>query len=219
MTSNPKNILQEYYQSLKLPLPVYNTQKDGCMWVSTVTVFEGQFVTSNPFTSKKNAEQNAAERMYNTIILADTKCVQPSCIMQTQTDIYIDVENQSRAAIDTIKLLKKYPLPSHIVIIFAMSANCSIKERLKHDIHNLHLDNVQLIVTKSRHTNAADTLIVIQATKSLQMSDVVILSNDKFAAVFKDVIDELQQLSSNLPKRLVGIATTFNEFNLLVFSQ
>lgn len=214
MTSNPKNILQEYYQARKESLPIYDTKKDGCMWVSIVTVFGGREFTSNHFPCKKTAEKNGASIAYDAIIrLEEAECIRQVCSLQTQTNVYIDVENQSRAAMDILKLLKKDPLPTHIMIIFVMSVNCAIKERLKYDIDKLHLDNVKLLITQSRLSNAADTLIIIEASKS--DADVLILSNDKFAVVFKEVMNELPSI--NQQHRLIAIATTFVEFKFLVF--
>ena len=66
MAVSYKNLLQEYLQKHKLPLPTFRTMASGEMvgFVSTVTVksVDGESATyeSSPHPSKKAAEQNAA---------------------------------------------------------------------------------------------------------------------------------------------------------------
>ena len=66
MAVSYKNLLQEYLQKNKLPLPTFRTMASAEMagFVSTVTVksVEGKSITyeSLPHPSKKAAEQNAA---------------------------------------------------------------------------------------------------------------------------------------------------------------
>lgn len=66
MAVSYKNLLQEYFQKQRLPLPTFNTMASAEMsgFVSTVTVklADGKSTTfeSSPHSSKKAAEQNAA---------------------------------------------------------------------------------------------------------------------------------------------------------------
>ena len=59
-----KNLLQEYLQKQRLPLPLFRTEASEEGFVSTVTVksIDGRSAKyeSSPHASKKAAEQNAA---------------------------------------------------------------------------------------------------------------------------------------------------------------
>src|SRR5271169_786965 len=65
MSKPYKNLLQEHYQKIKLQLPEYNSIKNSQgLWQATVTTACNHSFTSLYETTKKEAENNAAERAY-----------------------------------------------------------------------------------------------------------------------------------------------------------
>src|SRR5690242_11965406 len=82
MTS-PKNILQEHYQRLKLPLPIYISSIVGGeahrpQWTSQVKLPTGEVFSVPPMISKIAAENDAATvAIYHLGIHADIERSQP----------------------------------------------------------------------------------------------------------------------------------------------
>lgn len=75
-----KNQLQEHYQKQKLPLPIYSSVRDTsskdheAMWISTVTLPEGEKFTSSSQSKKTVAECEAAEKALEYLaFLSETK--------------------------------------------------------------------------------------------------------------------------------------------------
>eukprot|EP00300_Choanocystis_sp_HF-7_P028145 c33550_g1_i1.p1 GENE.c33550_g1_i1~~c33550_g1_i1.p1 ORF type:complete len:396 (-),score=62.91 c33550_g1_i1:242-1276(-) len=71
--ANAKNLLQEYWQQRTQVTPVYNTRRMGLehspMFVSQVTLPDGQIFEGAMDISRKNAEKQAALVAYNVVVL------------------------------------------------------------------------------------------------------------------------------------------------------
>ena len=216
MTASAKNLLQEYYQSIGKPNPTYCTINDSDkphkpQWVSTVTLENGDTFSSLPKQIKKEAEKEAAELALASIPKMDSSIQWKNTTQEIPTVIYIDVENQSRSAIDLLKILKRNAekLPNYVQIMFVISNECSLVDRIKLDITSLNHKNLGFIITQS----AAKTRITIEVSRVILLADVIILSNDKFAQILKKELDNMSR-----PPFVIKTPTTFDEFCLLVFS-
>lgn len=66
-----KNLLQEYYQKAKQPLPIYTADSSGPphqpTWIARVAVADGTVVSGFPKTSRVKAELSAAEEACNVL--------------------------------------------------------------------------------------------------------------------------------------------------------
>ena len=65
MSNNPKNLLQEHFQSEGLPLPTYDSGRHGGadhkpLWSSQVTLHDGSiFMADRAYSNRKAAEKAA----------------------------------------------------------------------------------------------------------------------------------------------------------------
>lgn len=115
MTISTKNMVQEIYQKLKLPLPVYNTQafttgsSPWPLFVSEIKTSDEKYAKGTPANSKKKAELNAAREwlLNHTEWDPETESYQVERVYYDSSEIntiaFIDVENMPNAINSVIK--------------------------------------------------------------------------------------------------------------------
>jgi len=200
MSANPKNFLQEYFQSRNLSLPEYDTGRVGGedhkpLWVSQVQLEDGTIFVSPVCSSKKQSEKlAAAEALKFLEVKIDDKIVGESWKSSVKGyfyKIYIDVENMSRASLDFLKLIKKIGNPpDYYKFVFAMSRGCSLLNRISEEIKNLNCSNVMMQTTPCLSPDAADIMIINSASIDIKFDKfyIIILSNDRFADTFAQIL-------------------------------
>jgi hypothetical protein len=97
--SNPKNILQQYCQKHKLPVPIYKTKSKGhqhkLLWKARVILFDGSAINGSYTSTKVHAEMIAAENALKYIVKSN-KPNKPNNgyrEVQKRTCLLVDVEN------------------------------------------------------------------------------------------------------------------------------
>lgn len=93
-----KNILQEYCQQKRLPLPTYNTSWEELGWQSEVTILDGKIFEGEVCTTKVKAEQSAAQVALESLIEKQEK----KHTKDGYFAILVDLENQPKVVEELI---------------------------------------------------------------------------------------------------------------------
>jgi hypothetical protein len=221
MSLNFKNTLQEYCQKNKLQLPHYTSTSIGnshCLqWSCTVSVSDVKFTTGKLHSSKKQAEQEAAENACNKLIykqyvqketnildllgsvLPNTTPPNKSVfddLLETKVDPVIcdlPINNQSSNTftIVLVDLENVQPIiskiPDNTIIYCFLSTYSTV------DV-NKYVDLCKVIKVDSGVADAADHLITYQAGKLLSVystdTKFVIASRDRSSAVLATLLTQ-----------------------------
>lgn len=212
---NSKNLLQEYCQNKKIPLPIYDTlSTDEGLWVSTVTLGDGKNYKSNPKTTKKDAEKKAAKLAYADILEANA--IDVSSVTEWvdhRFTVFIDVENQPVAAMELLKITTCNPPPENIEICFVVSKNSDLFEKLSKEY--VPIPHVEFLTTDVKSSHRLNTLISVHVTTNLYTANCIILSEDKFYEALKNTIDEDPELFTCT----LSVTKTFNQLCSIVFKK
>lgn len=217
MNKSYKNVLQEYCQKKKIPLPVYDTSKvytfrcdvSSFSFVSKVLVSiggENTQETSDKYNSKKEAESDAARKMYykisnnqqNFTNQFDFKDLYPkfhnnnsSASIEasrlegplTSTAIFIDLENLNKTK-EYSYLAQKYSSDDRIILLGFIS-----------EYHHLARNDFpfKVIKIKSNRSNACDVGLSMYCSLYLKenpsIGNVIIASRDNFAGACVECIN------------------------------
>lgn len=185
MSESHKNILQEHFQKLHLPLPKYATTGEPGSWTSTVFfLLEGReySVKGKECNSKKLAEQTAAMEAYNSIKKDNPVKASKWRKSYYETAIIVDVENKPIVN----KLAEIYPS----VDIYAFVGKY-------HPLASTtYPKNVSVILSNSTRPDGTDSCIQIHLGMFMYTrlySYYIIVSQDKFAFSAADTMIQLNK--------------------------
>lgn len=182
-----KNELQEYCQKNRYPLPVYNTSILNEKFVCSVFVsFIRDPFVSEGYTSKREAEKDAASKVMEYINSTFSSVTTPRVVKKRGGAIFIDAENKQN---ETIDLIKNYDTDGvEIYVFYTKDHPVGIKfERAK----IFDYPNVHSITTSSHHRDSADNLLIMHIGQlRTRYSLYIILTNDHFADSVVDIINE-----------------------------
>ena len=197
---NHKNILQEFCQKNKLPLPKYTSVTNHTSqgeFISEVTIYYNDQVVSKQGSrerTKKEAEKSAAAFM-----LLKIEEIRKTMIKKydTEHDIYvlIDLEN---IHIGYYFDLKSFGENYHFVG-FATAEHASLRSVPSW---------LSIKTIKSDRRDAADTLIIAHAAlliNEISEGEIVIVTKDHFGPSLVDYIHEVSSISGKTIKSLDGL--------------
>lgn len=140
-----KNKLQEYYQKRSLPLPTYYSTVTGPShaptWSSTVSHGDGLIAEGNPYSSRVQSEQSAAESA-----LVQLSGKKEKIGIDHPTVLLVDIENLQTL----IDQLQEYDLPDELEIYGFVSEHHHLAEKEF---------PVTKVIVPSSHRDAVDTCI------------------------------------------------------------
>lgn len=193
MNTSPKNLLQQFYQKYKLPIPLYFTSKIGGeehtpIFISNITLHTGKSFKSDPCPSKKDAEMNLASKCLDYI---QTLSIRKQVICTTHPlsiFILIDAEN-----VPFQRLLDNYTFDNSIIPILFLSKYHHLSEKS-------FPYNIQLI--DSSRKDACDIAISLYTYTLLRQTcvpdHIIVVTKDHFASTLSDLIQSKYLLQNNL---------------------
>ncbi len=179
-----KNKLQEFFQKRGLPAPVYYTSKVGGTdndpkWVCLVKLFNGEVIYSNPSSSKKSCEMEAAA---NALADIDSRSLEYRNIkyrfdIDSKVVILVDGEN-----LPTIPIKFATEVCTSASLRVYISKGHPIKPKLvEHEIKIVEID--------STRKDAVDTAIIMDSVR-LYPDHIIIVTNDHFGASLVELINK-----------------------------
>jgi len=195
-----KNILQEYFQAEKLPLPKYESRKCGGFdhkpeWISTVILSnnENTHITGDISTSKIKAELSAAEKALS--FINSNKKIMRS--VDERTALFVDVENMPKFIDDVINVIDNIT-----IYAFIGHHHCLANKSFP----SLHSNNIIKILSPSTRTDGSDTCmqVYIGYLLSLNKYDTyLIATHDHYGSSLVDMIVSNSLLWNNKQARIV----------------
>ena len=193
MNTSPKNQLQEFYQKLKLPIPVYSTSiindtNHNPSFISNIILHTGVSFRSDPCCNKKDAEINVASKCLPYIQSISNQKQFVTQISSLSIYILIDAENVSPQS-----LLDNYTFDHNIIPVLFLS-------KYHHLSGKSFPYNTQLI--NSSRKDACDIAISLYTYNLLHQTSppthIIVVTKDHFASTLSDLVYS-QYLLDNIP--------------------
>lgn len=228
MSFNPKNKLQEYFQSLNLDIPKYNTFRQGGEehnphFISYIELDNGELCYGLPRSKKREAEKSAAEEFLKSIENKDFKIEGKKdddidYEIQEQDNLYniiIDTENQPKLTEKICsQLIESGYLTENVYITFVFSRNYQNKDSIITKVENLDLPNLDYYKTQYKRENSADLAICIIAKEAYDSCcNVILVSNDNLIDTYKDILYEYCNDEEFIIKNFVNGQELFKYLN------
>lgn len=205
---NYKNLLQEFCQSRKVPMPIYIDEQVSLQWKSKVLIDGKEFKNESTFRTKIDAQQYVAEMAYNSFITKKENKETQDKIFDDLISNYIKhpyvkrLKNSSSKLIDMKKddtkktivlvdLENQQPniirVPNNFEIHCFMSSYCTVKTEKYESVATIHL-------IESATNNAADHMMSYVAGKFSKMYkpeevNFLIISRDKSCDVLYTLLN------------------------------
>lgn len=190
-----KNILQELYQKQKLPLPKYETVRLGGrdhrpVFVSKITLFDGQIVEGDQETTKRSSELNAAEKALQ--LVNPVKNIEPRDFnLKRRVGIFIDIEN--KPIIEDILNIVGVSTKIHIYAFASEEHPSLIKVKNK----DFDMENFQLIEVPTTRKDGADIGLMLFVGGLLfkkSYKDFIIVTGDHYGDALADCVQGINKM-------------------------
>lgn len=202
-----KNKLQEFFQKKGLPLPVYYTTRVGGTdndpkWDCMVTLFSGEIIYSEPTSSKKSCELQAAAKALVELNSHNLECdddIKYTFDTDSKIVILVDGENQPTVP---IKIATEVHTTASLRVY--ISKGHPTKSKLeKHEIKIIEVD--------STRRDAVDIAIVMDSVR-LYSEHIIIVTNDHFGSSLAELINkEKCQLVCHLARNYEEVLDILSE--------
>lgn len=206
---NYKNILQEYCQKNKLELPIYTSKASNNshnpIWTANVFI-NNKIFNSGEFSTRKSAEQHAAELAYNHFIQPIQKPIQQQPIQQPEYNLFdlFDTNTDVNTNTDTkqdVFHVKKYKCPNAIIAVDLENIQPDFVYEVDADIHYFKSSystvshekyNGKIHIIDCSHSDAADhymTFIMARLTSVKTNQKIIIASRDKSSGILAHILN------------------------------
>ena len=219
-----KNELQEFFQKARLALPSYSTERIGGaahmpIFVSTVTLQDGSRFTSGEFSTKKQAELDAALHALEFVKKLRSVKPEPSGSLCVDEDnrvaIFVDAENTPNF---TTEFVENFTSQNIDIFVFYSTSHPAGRK-----VKSLDDGRIQIFEVPSSRNDATDIGIAMMVGKIVDddysYRNFIIVSNDHFADAIVDILQNYRIFSkinvypffAYVCRDLEGVVTTIND--------
>lgn len=186
MTSNPKNLLQEYCQRQKIPLPSYTTTRCGGpnhqpKFISQV-IFNKKSYEGEIADSKVKAEMEVALRACRDLGIISINPVPIKKLLGSKPLILIDLDNKGKA-------MSELTTYTEVADIVAFAGKLSSAAR--NDL--IVPTGMNRIIVNSSQKDAVDVAIIIYLTQQIERGSyqsIYVLTGDHFGSTLTEILQQ-----------------------------
>ena len=179
-----KNKLQEFFQKKGLPTPVYQSTRAGGTdndpkWVCMVKLFNGEMIYSEPTSSKRSCEMEAAAKTLKELNSHNLEYRNIKYTFTTDSKIVILVDGENQPII-----------PIKIVSEVRTSASLRVYISKGHPIKpKLEENEIKIVEIDSTRKDAVDIAIIMDSVR-LYPDHIIIVTNDHFGSALVELINK-----------------------------
>lgn len=220
-TISAKNLLQEHYQKLNLPPPIYDCKRVGGedhtpIWQSTVTIHTGEKFRGEKYPKKTDADISAAQEALKKVVALDDytfEAVDDAPATHKSPTISAKIPTQPKAS--------EPDLGDNHIGIFIDGDNCPtvVDALTRKKLHpNVHVrvfvakthalatkpipDHIKRTIVDSAHRDATDTVMIMYMGAYLMdqtFDKYIIVTKDHFGASLVEAIKAVKRGSDKKP--------------------
>ena len=194
-----KNTLQELYQKQKLPLPKYKTVRLGGeehkpIFISTITLYDGQIIEGTSENTKKTAELNVAKKVLE--LVNPPKIIEKrSFNLKRKICLFVDIENKPiiEDLLDFIEDLSKI----HIHAFASEDHPSLIKLKELKQTRKKDFESIEIIEVPTTRKDGADIGLMLFVGGFLfkkMYKDYIIITNDHYGDALVDCVRGINKM-------------------------